>query len=128
MLTIYRRHLKKCEHRGEGRKYRRCHCPIWVDGFLGGREIRESLKLRDWQKAQDEIRDWEAEGEITAPEPEPTTIEQACNAYLADAKARELREPTLYKYRLLFRHLKEFATAQGLRYVSELDVEMVRSF
>ena len=53
MLTAYRRPRKNCSHRDEGRKYRRCRCPIWVDGFLNGDEIRESLKLRDWKRAQD---------------------------------------------------------------------------
>ena len=56
MLTIYRRHVKNCEHRAEGRKYRRCRCPIWADGFLNGAEIRESLDLKDWEKAQQVIR------------------------------------------------------------------------
>jgi len=62
VLTIYRRHVKDCEHRSEGRKYRRCRCPIWVDGILNGVELRESLDLRDWEKAQQRIRKWEAEG------------------------------------------------------------------
>ena len=26
---------------------------IWVDGFLSGQEIRESLQVRDWQRAQE---------------------------------------------------------------------------
>jgi hypothetical protein len=56
MLTIYRRHLKTCEHKSEGRKYRRCRCPLWVDGFLGTVEIRKSLEMRDWEKAQSTIR------------------------------------------------------------------------
>ena len=60
MLTIYRRHLKSCEHRAEGRAYRRCHCPIWADGFIGDRDIRQSLELRDWQKANETIQEWEA--------------------------------------------------------------------
>ena len=47
MLTIYRRHVKDCEHGGEGRKYRRCRCPIWVDGFLKGAEIRKALEVRN---------------------------------------------------------------------------------
>ena len=47
MLMIFRRHVKSCKHRGEGRKYRNCRCPIWVDGFLRGNpiRIRESMKL-----------------------------------------------------------------------------------
>lgn len=32
-----------------------CRCPIWVDGTLGGAEIRESLKVWDWQRAQEMI-------------------------------------------------------------------------
>jgi hypothetical protein len=66
MLTIYRRHKKDCEHRNEGRKYRRCKCPIWVDGFIAGQELRKPLSTSDWQKAQEEIRDWEAAGERQA--------------------------------------------------------------
>jgi len=40
MLTIYRRHRKSCKHRAKGRKHRHCECPIWVDGYLSGHEIR----------------------------------------------------------------------------------------
>ena len=61
MLTIYRRHRKACEHRDKGRAHRLCQCPIWVDGFLGGTELRESLKLRVWHRAQEMIREWGAE-------------------------------------------------------------------
>jgi integrase len=129
MLTIYRRHIKSCEHRNEGRKYRRCRCPIWVDGFIGSREIRESLKLRDWCKAQDQVREWEAEGHLAQrAASEPVTIEHACAEFERDAEARGLREPTLYKYRLLFRRLKEFARERGLRYLSELDLSRLREF
>ena len=70
MLTLYRRHLKKCDHRSEGRSYRRCKCPIWVDGFLDGHELRKSLNMRDWQKASDQIHEWEARGRIEEKEPE----------------------------------------------------------
>jgi len=62
MLTIYRRHREDCRHKSEGRKYRRCRCPIWVDGFIGQEEIRKATGLRDWEKAQAKVRDWEAEG------------------------------------------------------------------
>ena len=129
MLTIYRRHKKVCPHRTEGRKYRRCRCPIWVDGFLGSREVRQSLRLRDWEKAQSLIREWEAEGEETTQNPSgPVTIQAACDQFLQDAEARGLREPTLYKYRLLFRHLQEFAQDNGLRFIAECDLERLRKF
>src|ERR1035441_7556635 len=98
MLIIYRRHLKDCEHPSEGRSYRRCRCVIWADGSVGGVEIRKSLHTRDWQKAQDIVREWEAEGQ-QVKEAQPITVKEACDKFMADAEARGLREPTLYKYR-----------------------------
>ncbi len=102
MLTIYRRHKKKCKHRFLGRDYRRCLCPIWVDGLLNGEEIRKSLKTRDWQLAHERVRQWEAEGKRDESRA-PVSLKEACDKFVVDAEARGLREPTLYKYRLLFR-------------------------
>jgi integrase len=128
MLTIYRRHLKACKHREEGRAYRRCQCPIWVDGFLGVEEIRQSLNVRDWQKASDQIHKWEARGTRKEKIDIPVAIPYACAEFLRDAKARELRRPTLYKYRLLFRRLRDFGKHHGLRFITELDVAQIRHF
>jgi integrase/recombinase XerD len=129
MLTIYRRHVKSCEHRSEGRAYRRCKCPVWVDGFLGDRDLRKSLNTRDWQKALEKIREWEARGTIKQEKEEVLVpIDAATASFINDAKARELREPTLYKYRLLFKRLKEFAAHHGLRYIAELDLQCLRDF
>jgi integrase/recombinase XerD len=129
MLTIYRRHRKDCEHRDEGRKYRRCRCPIWADGFLSGQDIRKSLETHDWEKAQDIIREWEATGvQDAGSHGRHVSIAQACDDFLADAEARNLRERTIYKYRLLFRHLKAFSEERGLRFVKELDTPTLRKF
>ena len=56
------------------------------------------------------------------------TLEIACAEFLADAKARELRDATLYKYRLLLRRLQAFAVERGLRFITELTVEAMREF
>ena len=127
MLTIYRRHIKTCAHRSEGRKYRRCRCPIWADGFVGREELRKSLDTRDWEKAQGIIRQWEAEGS-RPPDPEPVTVAQAWQEFLADARARNLREPTIYKYELLSRQMERFAQDCGLRFLREFDLPMLRKF
>src|SRR5437667_4108828 len=105
MLTIYRRHRKNCKQRIDGRGYRRCLCPIWVDGSLNGIEMRKSLRLRDWQRAQELVRQWAADGK-RVEKPKPLTVKEVCQKFLAEA--RNLREPTLYKYRLLFRQLHDF--------------------
>jgi len=129
MITIYRRHRRGCKHRLQGRKHRHCQCPIWVDGTLAGVEIRESLKLRDWQRAQEIIRGWEANGQrIARQEAEPMSVKEACNKFLADAEARGLRPSTLYKYRLLFRQLQDFAKSNGRRFLCECDLDFLRRF
>ena len=127
MLTIYRRHRRGCKQRMAGRDYRRCLCPIWVDGSLNGVEMRKSLRLRDWQRAQELVRQWEAEGQ-RIEKPRPLTVKEACDKFLADAEARNLREPTLYKYRLLFRQFQEFAKLHGHVFITDFDIDSVRRF
>jgi integrase/recombinase XerD len=129
MLTTYRRHLKTCKHRSEGRKHRHCRCPIWADGFIAGQEIRKTLRTRDWEKAQSMIRDWESEG--TAPghrEREATTIEQAKTEFLADLEARKLKKNTVDRFRIIFRQLEEFTKKEGLRFLCELDTPTLNRF
>jgi integrase/recombinase XerD len=127
MLTVFRRHKRSCEHWGEGRKYRRCRCPISVEGDLGGRLIRQSLKTGNWERAQGIVREWEAEGR-RAQETEPVRIEEATEKFLADARARGLAEQTVYKYDLLFRQLKDFARRGGYGPLRDLDVDALTRF
>ena len=128
MLTIYRRHRKDCKQRAKGRKYRHCQCPIWVDGALGGKEMRESLKLRDWQRAQDLIREWEAENRRTVQQEHHVTIKDAHTKFIADAEARKLNDATLNKYRLLFRQLDAFAETYKLQFLKQLDLDALATF
>ena len=131
MLTLYRRHIKTCPHRSAGRKYRRCRCPIWADGFIETQEIRESLGTRNWEEAEEEkLPDLKAKYERAAdPLPaEPITITQAWKEFLTDAKARNLRDPTIYKYDLLSRQMDHFAKECGLRFLREFDLPPLRKF
>ena len=127
MLTAFRRHVKTCAHRSKGRKYRHCRCPIWVDGFLNGVEMRKTLETRDWEQGQRIVRDWESEG-APVQEEKPVAIADACNQFDADAKARGLREPTLKKYRVLFSQLNCFASGKGLLFLKQWDLTVVRDF
>src|SRR5438552_10709913 len=106
MLTLYRRHQKSCPHRSEGRQYRRCKCPVWVDGLLSGSPIRQSLDTRSWEKATATVRDWELEGRVVAEEEKQVEIEGACVRFLADAEARGLEKATVKKYRVLLDQLQ----------------------
>src|SRR5437867_12020789 len=123
MLTTYRRHRKSCKQHAKGRKYRHCQCPIWVDGTLGGKELRESLKLRDWQRAQDLIRQWDAEDRRIVTQEKEVTIKEAHVKFIADAEARNLDVATLYTYRLLVPQLDSFSAAPNLRRLTQLDLD-----
>jgi hypothetical protein len=91
-MNIWRRHVSPCE--SVDRRDPRCGCPIHYEHRVNGQRIRRTLKTANWQKALADIRQREKEGLQEKTKSPP--IEQACDAYLKDAEARELREPTLY--------------------------------
>jgi len=122
-VILYRRHAPPCD--SKDRLDPRCGCPIYSEYRVNGRRFRRTLKTTNWQKALADARKRELEG---FDKPKSPTVDHATEAYLADAKARELREPTIYKFKLLFRQLKDFAANEGLVYVSDMSVDAVRRF
>ncbi len=126
MLITYRRHNpKKCRLRS--RSDFRCKCPIWVSGTKDGRRIREALKLRDWNRAQEIVRRWDVEGG-RPKQAVRATIEDLRDQFLQDATARHLTETTLRLYRLLFRQIIEFMSARGIRFVNDIDLTLLTKF
>jgi integrase/recombinase XerD len=124
MLILWRRHQKTCPHKT--RSSLRCKCPIWVDRRISGKRIRKPIGLRDWARAQQRARDWEAEGFRDAGR--VVLIKDACDRFVNDAKARDLKEPTLYKFRLLFRQMQEFSNETGLVFISDFNIDRTREF
>jgi hypothetical protein len=51
MLTLYRRHLKRCS-KADDRYWKRCSCPMWVEGASNSVYIRRSLQTASWERAQ----------------------------------------------------------------------------
>lgn len=131
MLTLYRRHLKRCS-KTDDRYWKRCSCPMWVEGTVNGSYIRRSLHTASWERAQGLAHEIESADDPKTPpkKPEqPTTIEQAVDEYLADAKARELAEATLYKLNIIFR--KQFLTwakDEGYVLLREFDLHALQTF
>jgi integrase/recombinase XerD len=125
MLVIYRRHSPTCQH--TSREANRCRCRIWYDWNIDGRRIVKPIGTRDWQRAQQMAREMEAEGRVLDSNKSPL-IEKACEDFLADAKARGLREPSLYKYKLLLTRLQAFAKDKGLVFLSNFDLDMTAKF
>jgi len=113
MLTIFRRHLKDCPH--TSRRYRRCKCPLHVEGSLGGETIRKALDLTSWEAAQELIHEWNHTGRIGGRIAKSTTFENAISLYLADAVARNLTLRSVARYRaFLERSLLKWCKAQKI--------------
>ncbi len=52
MLILYRRHTCPCGQ--QDRYYRRCKCPVWVEGSTNaGEYLRRSLKLTSWERGEE---------------------------------------------------------------------------
>ena len=136
-LNLYRRHREACEagrafdsRSGEfeerKRDWKRCGCLIFASGTLGRKFSRRSLHTDDWAKARELAREFEKADSWAArpaapPPPEPlpekprTTLEAACEAYIANREAAGLKPPTLRKYHTFAKQIREFA--DGLGYV-----------
>lgn len=126
MLTIFRRHTRSCPH--TSRTYRRCSCPISVEGTLAGETIRKSLDLTSWAAAQNVVREWESRGGIGSSEAVPT-IREAVEKFLTDAKARALRAPTIQLLRTVVeKSFLAWCDEQGFQRLSQLGVEQLRDY
>lgn len=93
-----------------------------------GVEMRQSLKTKDWTKAQQIARDWEAEGSQPTKTEQPITVEEACERFAADAEARSLAPATRKKYSVLFRQLQGFFASRGMLFLKEFDLTEARAF
>jgi integrase/recombinase XerD len=130
MLTLYRRHLKRCSKKDD-RYWKRCSCPMWVEGTANGTYIRHSLQTASWERAQGLALEIESADDPKAPpakKEEAITIQQAVDEYLADAKARDLAESTLAKLDTIFRkQLLGWARSEGYTLLRELDLRAVQA-
>ena len=127
MLQIYRRHYPPC--RDKSRRYRRCACPIWVQGSLAGEWIKKSLGVTSWEAATDRVREWEAAGGIGQRRRVIPSIADAITKFLVDCEARELKPTSITKYRhFLEKQLLPFAEAARRTRLHQLDVDALREF
>jgi integrase/recombinase XerD len=126
MLLIYRRHNpQKC--RFTSRSEYRCKCPIWVTGTKDKKRVREALKTRDWNKAQEVVRKWDVDGERPKTKVR-ATIEEWRDQFIHDAEARRLSNGTMRLYKLLFRQLIQFTTERGIKFANDVELAALTDF
>jgi integrase/recombinase XerD len=103
MLTLYRRHLKDCDH-ADNRYWKRCRCPMWAQGTIEGTPVRSSLNTPSWERAEGIAREWENNGGKKAS---LLSVDEAVSRFLSDAQARHLSPDTIKKNTRLLHALKD---------------------
>lgn len=111
MLTIYRRHREECPQREKPRHViNKCDCPIWGQGFAGGRRFRQSLQTVNIDRARrrGEVLEEElASGRVRKP------VGEAVEAFLSD-RGQDVRGTSLKRYRRTLEPLSRFAVANDI--------------
>jgi integrase/recombinase XerD len=103
---------------------------MWAEGTVEGSYSRKSLKTKSWERAVTLTRNIE-DTAVAKPysRSEPITIVAAVKEYLADAKARELADATLYKLNIqLEKQFLGWCKAEGYRLLKEFDLRAAQSF
>jgi integrase len=126
MLHLYRRHTAACPHRAQ--TYRRCHCPIYVKGTLGGDYVRRSLDQTDWDAATALIGLWTKAGHIGALFSTARTLADAIAEYQADTRAQGLTRGTLRSHRVILARLTAWAEHEDYTRLTDLTLARLTEF
>ncbi len=139
-LNLYRRHGTDClgdrplhamtyEADELRRSWKRCLCPIYASGTLGGRFKRKNTECRAWDEAKavtafwEAAQSWDGPAKIEPPAPPApdapapdsgrVTIANAITAFMAVREASKIAPSTLRKYRTFTKQLRTFADGKG---------------
>ena len=154
LLNLQRRHSERCEggHPAYSRSYetderkrawRKCYCPIYAGGTLGGAFRRKNTNATDWDEAKAVAAGWEQAGSWSAGTasvvPAPSvqsvagdqgrfTIDHATMAYLANREGRSIAQATARKYRTLIKLIRAFAETRGYVMLDQFTVSDMDAF
>jgi integrase len=125
VLTLYRRHSGDCLNAGQPylKKDGKPGCPMWVRGVLNNKPVKESLKTRSWERAQQIIDSWESQGK-----PPEIAVDEAFAKFIADCESRNLNPSTLRKYCDLTKNLQRHFDSRGVTCLSAISPDTLRDF
>jgi len=106
---------------------KKCNCKFWVDGVIGGREVRLSIGTRDSKKANEKVHEWEAKDRVIE-RGAAVTLADAWTSLLADLEARKLSHQTVRKYKLLQRQMKAYGEERGFKMLAQFDLDVLSKF
>src|SRR5580700_3023350 len=140
-LTPYRRHQAHCTLGIKAASYTRrpertnaadCMCPVWLQGFLGGKRVQRSADTADWDEATKTATEWLERGSIPTQaqiqgetQPGEMTVKYAVEQYLnsrGENAASPLGTRTFQSHRnLLQDRLLTFCEAEGVTNLNSID-------
>ena len=122
MLSLYRRHTPKCPHKSKGQDYIKCNCPIWCYGQGDdGKQVRESLKTRDWGRAGRRAAKLESPD---APRFKP--VAEAVTGF--EQHIQSLESSTQRKYKNVLRQFSAYCKGAGLEDLGEITVDRLDGY
>lgn len=124
MLTIYRRHRKRCKNRSD-RYAKRDKCACWIEGTTEGKYIRQSLKTRSWERAEELKREFEDAGR---PRPIVLSVSDAVASFYAECKVQNLRAASVKKYTQLLSGLEKYCAKRSITEIRHVTVDHLRGF
>ena len=154
-LNLYRRHHRtkgRCigahkpdsqssESDERARRWKQCHCPIYVCGTLGGTFNRKNTKRITWEEARavavarESLDTWAATPAVPQPIEQKAeagalavTIQFALDAYLASRVGRQIADSTLRKYKTFAKQSREFAEHKGYANLHQFTVPDMDEF
>src|ERR1700694_3654130 len=126
MLTIQRRHSKKCPDRNHqnGPNFLACrgHCLLRICGMLNGKRVRKSLNTRDLRRAARRMAEMEEEA-LVRPR---MSLQEAVDAFHAQHGAHA--SETKRKYVRVLDYLCKYCTVEWLRYVNQIRFESLDGY
>jgi integrase/recombinase XerD len=127
VLQLFRRHYPPCPY--TSRRHKRCKCPIWVQGSLGGEWIKKSLNLTSWEAASELVLGWTASGQIGVVKPDVPSLKEALEKFVADARAQQLNWETVRKYEtFLERRFLVWCESKGFRLLKHVTPPALADF
>lgn len=127
VVTLRRRHLQTCPHAAKGWNYTLCPCPIWAQGMLDGRRIRQSLGTNDWGRAERRL-DILLRGEELHPHVTHVTVAAAVRDFLADCTGRKLEASTIGSYRKTLAHLQGWCDLARIPHLAAISAADLRRY
>ena len=131
MLTLYRRHLKGCS-KASDRFYKRCACPMWVEGTANGTYLRRSLKTASWERATELSRIIE-ESDKPAETPErkddpSRSFRLSPSTWRMQRRGNSRMRPSTSLKIQLRKQFLGWCKAEGYKLLKEFDLRAAQSF